>query len=111
MMTSHTHHSFHTLEIVILLCSSSITKSLTNFFAESFPQKLRQRDLELHITFSKCISKEICSLNLTEIHQELGQLWRQKFSSNQQLFLGFCGDGNLKLKLKEHCKQAQTSCM
>jgi hypothetical protein len=51
--------------------------------------------------------KQICSLNLTEICQELGQLWRQKFSSNQQLLLGFYGDGNLKLKLKEHCKQAQ----
>jgi hypothetical protein len=51
--------------------------------------------------------KEICSLNLTGICQQLGQLWRQKLSSNQQLLLGFCGDGNLKLKLKEHCKQAQ----
>jgi hypothetical protein len=59
--------------------------------------------------------KDICSLNLTEICQELGQLWRQLqgifksifYRGNQQLLLGFCGDGNLKLKLKEHCKQAQ----
>jgi hypothetical protein len=59
--------------------------------------------------------KDICSLNLTEICQELGQLWRQLqrifksifYRGKQQLLLGFCGDGNLKLKLKEHCKQAQ----
>jgi hypothetical protein len=55
---SHTKYSLRTLEIVILVCSSSITESLTNFFAESFPQKLRQRDLELHITFSSASQKE-----------------------------------------------------